>query len=277
VTKLSVNLNKIALVRNSRTLGIPSVIKAAKTCIAAGAYGITVHPRPDERHIRYSDVYELKPVVSGVEFNIEGNPLEGRYMELMPDILPAQATLVPDVVGAITSDAGWDLNEENIRKLAPIIKRLKELAIRISIFVDPVIETVEKAKEIGADRIELYTEPFAKEFAEKKTAWASLRDRKAHPTNLDSCSLRDKFRGNDKTEAHPTVLVAKYAAAAKRANEIGLGVNAGHDLNLDNLRYFCENVKGVMEVSIGHALISDALEMGLDKAVKEYCKILENC
>ncbi|MBU2457904.1 MAG: pyridoxine 5'-phosphate synthase [Planctomycetes bacterium] len=243
MTKLSVNLNKIALVRNARTLGIPSVIKAAKTCIAAGAYGITVHPRPDERHIRYSDVYELKPVAGGVEFNIEGNPLQGRYMEIMPDIRPAQATLVPDVVGAVTSDAGWDLNEENFRKLTPIINKLKELGIRVSIFVEPVIETVEAAKQIGADRIELYTEPFARAFAEKK--------------NLES-------------------LTAKYAAAAKKAAQIGLGVNAGHDLNLDNLSYFCENVKGVMEVSIGHALIADALDMGLEKAVKAYCEILEN-
>ncbi|MCX5633146.1 MAG: pyridoxine 5'-phosphate synthase, partial [Phycisphaerae bacterium] len=168
MTHLSVNLNKIALVRNSRALGIPSVTKAAKTCIAAGAFGITVHPRPDERHIRYSDVYELKPIVSSVEFNIEGNPLEGRYMEIMPLIKPTQATLVPDKIGAVTSDHGWDLSKENLKKLTPIVNRLKELGIRISLFVDPVIETVEKAKQLGADRIELYTEPFARAFAEKK-------------------------------------------------------------------------------------------------------------
>ncbi|MFA5292085.1 MAG: pyridoxine 5'-phosphate synthase [Phycisphaerae bacterium] len=242
MTHLSVNLNKIALVRNSRALGIPSVTKAAKTCIAAGAYGITVHPRPDERHIRYSDVCELKPIVSKVEFNIEGNPLEGRYMEIMALIKPTQATLVPDVIGAVTSDHGWDLNEENIKKLSPVINKLSELGIRISLFVDPVIEMVEKAKQIGADRIELYTEPFASAFAEKK-------------------NLRE--------------LTAKYAAAAKKAAEIGLGINAGHDLNLDNLAFFCENVKPVMEVSIGHALISDAIDMGLANAVKEYCRILE--
>ena len=239
--KLSVNLNKIALVRNARSLGIPSVTKAARTCIAAGAYGITVHPRPDERHIRYSDVYELKHIVSTVEFNIEGNPLEGRYMEIMPDIRPTQATLVPDVIGAVTSDHGWDLNKENIKKLDPIIKKLKELGIRVSLFVDPVIETVEKAKQIGADRIELYTEPYARAFAEKN--------------NLQG-------------------LTAKFAAAAKKAAEIGLGVNAGHDLNLDNLAFFCENVKPVMEVSIGHALVSDALDMGLANAVKAYVKLL---
>jgi pyridoxine 5-phosphate synthase len=243
MTKLSVNLNKIALVRNARTLGIPSVTKAARTCIVAGAYGITVHPRPDERHIRYSDVYELKTIVTKVEFNIEGNPFEGRYMEIMPDIRPTQATLVPDVVGAVTSDHGWDLNKENIRKLTPIIDKLKNIGIRVSLFVDPVIETVDVAKKIGANRIELYTEPFARAFAKK--------------TNLEA-------------------LTAKFAAAAKRADEIGLSVNAGHDLNLDNLAFFCENVKGVMEVSIGHALVSDALDMGLANAVKAYVKILES-
>lgn len=244
MTNLSVNLNKIALLRNARSLDIPSVIKAAKTCIAAGAYGITVHPRPDERHIRYSDVYELKPIVINVEYNIEGNPFTGKFMDLMPDIRPTQATLVPDMPGAITSDHGWDINEENRKRLIPIINKLKSLGIRTSLFVDPVIETVEIAKQIGADRIELYTEPFARAFTEKK--------------NLES-------------------LTAKFAAAAAKANEIGLGVNAGHDLNLDNLGYFCKNVKPVMEVSIGHALISDALDMGLANAVKAYCKILKNC
>jgi len=242
MTHLSVNLNKIALIRNSRTLGIPSVTKAAKTCIAAGAYGITVHPRPDERHIRYSDVYELKPVVSEVEFNIEGNPFTGRYMELMPEILPTQATLVPDMPGATTSDHGWDLSKENFKRLLPVIDELRKLGIRTSLFVDPVIETVEKAKQLGSDRIELYTEPFARAFIEKK--------------NLEP-------------------LTARYAAAAKKAAEIGLGVNAGHDLNLDNLTFFCKNVKPVMEVSIGHALISDAIDMGLSNAVKAYCKILK--
>jgi len=242
MTHLSVNLNKIALVRNSRSLGIPSVIKAAKTCIAAGAYGITVHPRPDERHIRYSDVYELKPVVSEVEFNIEGNPFTGKFMDIMADIRPTQATLVPDMPGATTSDHGWDLSKENFKRLLPVIDELRKLGIRTSLFVDPVIETVEKAKQLGSDRIELYTEPFARAFIEKK--------------NLEP-------------------LTARYAAAAKKAAEIGLGVNAGHDLNLDNLTFFCKNVKPVMEVSIGHALISDAIDMGLSNAVKAYCKILK--
>jgi pyridoxine 5-phosphate synthase len=242
--KLSVNLNKIALVRNARETGIPSVTKAARTCIAAGAYGITVHPRPDERHIRYSDVYELKPIVSKIEFNIEGNPFTGRYMDIMPEILPTQATLVPDIPGAITSDHGWDLNTKNFKKLSPVIDRLRELGIRVSLFIDPILETVEKAKHIGADRVELYTEPFAMAFATK--------------TNLE-------------------LITKKYASAAAEAAKIGLGVNAGHDLNLDNLAYFCRNVTPIMEVSIGHALMSDAIDMGLSKAVKEYCKILENC
>lgn len=242
MTHLSVNLNKIALVRNSRSLGIPSVVKAASICISAGAYGITVHPRPDERHIRYSDVYELKDIVSRVEFNIEGNPFTGKYMDLMPEIRPTQATLVPDTPGQNTSDHGWDLNDKNCERLLPVIEKLKSLGIRVSLFVDPVIKMVEKAQKIGADRIELYTEPFAAAFAQKK--------------NLES-------------------LTADYAAAAKKAAEIGLGVNAGHDLNLDNLGYFCKTVKPVMEVSIGHALIADAIDMGLANAVKAYCKILK--
>lgn len=249
MTHLSVNLNKIALVRNARNLGIPSVTKAAKTCIAAGAFGITVHPRPDERHIRYSDVYELKPIVSSVEFNIEGNPFTGKYMDLMPDIKPTQATLVPDMPGANTSDHGWDLNKENLKRLTPIVNKLKELGIRVSLFVDPVLETVEKAKQLGADRIELYTEPYARAFSESEKS-------------AKSAVLKE--------------ITEKFALAAAKADQIGLGVNAGHDLNLDNLPFFCKNVKPVMEVSIGHALISDAIDMGLANAVKAYCKILES-
>ncbi|OQA03294.1 MAG: Pyridoxine 5'-phosphate synthase [Planctomycetes bacterium ADurb.Bin401] len=241
MTHLSVNLNKIALLRNARTLDIPNVIKAAKTCIVAGAYGITVHPRPDERHIRYSDVYDLKPVVAGVEYNIEGNPFTGKFMDLMPDIRPTQATLVPDMPGAVTSDHGWDLTEENCKRLIPVINQLKSLGIRVSLFVDPVNATIDKAKQIGADRIELYTEPYARAFLENK--------------NFE-------------------MITAKFAEAASRANQIGLGVNAGHDLNLDNLGWFCKNVKPVMEVSIGHALISDAIDLGLANTVKAYIKIL---
>jgi len=243
MTHLSVNLNKIALLRNARTLNIPNVVKAAKTCIAAGAYGITVHPRPDERHIRYSDVYELKPIVSSVEYNIEGNPFTGKFMDLMPDIRPTQATLVPDMPGALTSDHGWTLDDENCKRLIPVIEKLKHLGIRVSLFVDPIIETVETAAKIGADRIELYTEPYARAFSENK--------------NLQQ-------------------LTAKYAAAAEYAGKIGLGVNAGHDLNLENLGFFCQNVRPLLEVSIGHALISDAIDMGLAQAVKAYIKILND-
>ena len=240
MTKLSVNLNKIALVRNARDIGIPSVTKAAKTAIEAGAYGITVHPRPDERHIRYSDVFELAEILT-VEFNIEGNPFAGRYMEIMPQVKPAQATLVPDSLEAVTSDHGWDL-KENRDRLVPIIGRLNELGIRVSLFMDPDPEAMALVKEVGADRIELYTEPYARAF--------------------------------EKDEKLDEVL-AQYAGAARAAQDVGLGVNAGHDLNLDNLGKFCSAVPGVLEVSIGHALTTDALQMGLTNAVKEYVKILE--
>ena len=240
MTKLSVNLNKIALVRNARDIGIPSVTKAAKTVIEAGAYGITVHPRPDERHIRYSDVFELAEILT-VEFNIEGNPFAGRYMEIMPQVKPAQATLVPDSLEAVTSDHGWDL-KENRDRLVPIISRLNELGIRVSLFMDPDPEAMVLAREVGADRIELYTEPYARAF--------------------------------EKDEKLDEVL-AQYAGAARAAQDVGLGVNAGHDLNLDNLGKFCSAVPGVLEVSIGHALTTDALQMGLTNAVKEYVKILE--
>ena len=240
MTKLSVNLNKIALVRNARDIGIPSVTKAAKTVIEAGAYGITVHPRPDERHIRYSDVFELAEILT-VEFNIEGNPFAGRYMEIMPQVKPAQATLVPDSLEAVTSDHGWDL-KENRDRLVPIIGRLNELGIRVSLFMDPDPEAMALVKEVGADRIELYTEPYARAF--------------------------------EKGEKLDDVL-AQYARAARAAQDLGLGINAGHDLNLDNLGKFCSAVPGVLEVSIGHALTTDALQMGLANAVKEYVKILE--
>lgn len=242
MTRLSVNLNKVALLRNARNLGIPSVVKAARTAVAAGAYGITVHPRPDQRHIRYSDVYELRGVVKDVEFNIEGNPFTGRFMELMPEIRPSQATLVPDSPGQNTSDHGWKITDKNRSDLGGIISRLKELGIRVSVFVDPCPVDVEAARQIGADRVELYTEPYARAFAQQ----------------------------NDLE-----VTVQKYAAAAAEAGRIGLGVNAGHDLNLDNLGVFCDKVKPIMEVSIGHALIADAIDTGLTAAVRAYCRILE--
>ncbi len=240
MTTLSVNLNKVALLRNARNIGIPSVIEAAKTVMQAGAHGVTVHPRPDERHIKYPDVYELAEMVT-VEFNIEGNPFLGRYMEIVSEIKPAQATLVPDSPDANTSDHGWDLHsKENTERLVPIIKQLKDLGIRVSIFMDPDIPGIEIAKQIGTDRIELYTEPYARAF--------------------ETGSYQQSLQ--------------QYAEAAKAACDIGLGINAGHDLNLNNLKIFCQTVPGVLEVSIGHALISDALDMGLSTAVKQYLKIL---
>ncbi|MHC4635545.1 MAG: pyridoxine 5'-phosphate synthase [Planctomycetota bacterium] len=226
MTKLSVNLNKVALLRNQRDIGIPSVIEAARTVIKAGAHGVTVHPRPDERHIRYADVYELTEMLT-VEFNIEGNPFTGKYMEIVRDVKPNQATLVN--------------MQENIQRLAPVVKELKGLGIRVSLFMDPEKGGIKLAKEVGTDRIELYTEPYAR-----------------------------AFRENEK----PQEMLELYSDCAGFAGEFGLGVNAGHDLNLKNLGKFCSNVPGLLEVSIGHALISDAIEMGLARAVKEYLKIL---
>jgi pyridoxine 5-phosphate synthase len=239
MTRLSVNLNKIALLRNQRDIGIPSVIEAAETVIKGGAYGVTVHPRPDERHIRYADVYELAGMVT-VEFNIEGNPFTGRYMEIVCEVKPTQATLVPDAPGANTSDHGWDLKADKDR-LVPIVEKLKSNGIRVSLFMDPDVEGIRLAKELGADRVELYTEPYATAFREDK--------------NLED-------------------VLSAFAAGAQAAQDMGLGVNAGHDLNLDNLGRFLKEVAGVLEVSIGHALIADALEMGLCNAVKAYLKIL---
>jgi pyridoxine 5-phosphate synthase len=236
VTNLSVNLNKVALLRNTRTHGIPSVIKAAHICIKAGAQGITVHPRPDQRHIKPSDVYELSEILT-VEFNIEGNPFP-HLMDIVRKVKPTQCTLVPDTPEAFTSDHGWNLFEDGVR-LKPIVNGLKDLGIRVSLFMDPDITQIERAKSIGADRVELYTEPYA-------TAYRN--------SNVES-------------------IFQQYARATKKAQEIGLGVNAGHDLNLQNLTKFC-TIPGILEVSIGHALIADALEMGLFNAVKAYLKIL---
>ena len=239
MTKLSVNLNKIALLRNQRNIGIPNVIGSAGTVIKAGAHGITVHPRPDERHIKYADVYELAKMIT-VEFNIEGNPFLGRYMEIVSEVKPNQATLVPDTPDANTSDHGWNLQADRER-LLPIIKQLKGLGIRVSLFMDPNVTGIELAGEIDADRIELYTEPYAR-----------------------------AFRTNEKLDE----ILGQYADAARFANEIGLGLNAGHDLNLNNLGKFCSAVPGILEVSIGHALIAEALQMGLYNTVKEYLKVL---
>lgn len=239
MTKLSVNLNKIALLRNQRDIGIPNVLQAAETIVKVGAHGITVHPRPDERHIKYADVYELAEMMT-VEFNIEGNPFLGKYMEVVSKVRPSQATLVPDTPDANTSDHGWNLKADG-KKLTPIIKKLKALDIRVSLFMAADAASVTNAKEIGADRVELYTEPYARAFR----------------------------TGEDVDE-----VLQQYAYAARAAVDAGLGVNAGHDLNLDNLGRFLAEVPGVLEVSIGHALIADALEMGLRSAVKEYLKVL---
>jgi pyridoxine 5-phosphate synthase len=239
MTKLSVNLNKIALLRNQRDIGIPSVTESAKTVIKAGAGGITVHPRPDQRHIRFSDVYELAGIVT-VEFNIEGNPFAGKYMEIVREVKPDQTTLVPDAPDANTSDHGWDVRA-NRDRLGPVVKELKELGTRVSLFMDPDVEGIGLAQEIGADRVELYTEPYAQ-----------------------------AFRTNENLEK----ILGEYVTAAETAEEVGLGLNAGHDLNLKNLGRFLEKVPGVLEVSIGHALIAEALEMGLSNTVKEYLKVL---
>jgi pyridoxine 5-phosphate synthase len=239
MTKLSVNLNKVALLRNTRTIGIPSVTKAARICIEAGCHGITVHPRPDERHIRRSDVYELAEIVAPVEFNIEGNPFP-EFMKLVGDVRPTQCTLVPDSPEQATSDHGWDLAADRER-LVPIVAGLKERGIRVSLFLDAAPGMVPLAKDIGADRIELYTEPYALAFAEGRAE----------------------------------EVLPRFAEAARAARQAGLGVNAGHDLNLRNLGPFCARVPDVLEVSIGHALIAEALEMGLHNTVRAYLDVLE--
>lgn len=238
-TKLSVNINKIATLRNSRGGNVPNLLTVAMDCERFGAQGITVHPRPDERHIRYSDAIELKPILTQ-EFNIEGNPKEKKFVDLVLQIKPAQVTLVPDTTGQLTSDHGWDtILHQNYLK--DTIKLFKSVGIRTSIFVDPDIKMVEGAKEVGTDRIELYTEAYAKHYTEG-----------------------------------PEKACESYVVAAQRANELGLGINAGHDLSLQNLRYFVKNVPGVLEVSIGHALIADALYFGLENTIQLYLRQLSN-
>ncbi len=217
MTKLSVNINKFATIRNSRGGDNPNVLKAALDAERFGADGVTVHPRPDERHIRYNDVREIKHAIK-TEFNIEGNCTEQKFIDLVLEVKPHQVTLVPDALGQLTSDHGWD-TIKNKNYLIEIISVFKNAGIRTSIFVDPVIEMVEGAKATGTDRIELYTEGYAKHFNDNKDA-----------------------------------AIEPYIAAAKKANELGLGINAGHDLDLYNLKYFAQNVPGLLEVSIGHAL-----------------------
>ncbi len=234
-TRLSVNINKIATLRNSRGGNNPDLVKVALDCERFGAEGITVHPRPDERHIRYQDVFDLKAVIA-TEFNIEGNPTEKKFVDLVLANKPAQVTLVPDALGAVTSNAGWD-TIKNKDLLIDMIGQFKEAGIRTSIFVDADERMVEGAKAVGTDRIELYTEPYAENyFKNRNTA------------------------------------IAPFILAAKKAYELGLGINAGHDLSLDNLRYFQQNIPHLDEVSIGHALICDALYLGLENTIQLYLR-----
>ncbi len=235
---LSVNINKIATLRNSRGGNNPDLVKVALDCERFGAEGITVHPRPDERHIRYQDVSDLKKVIA-TEFNIEGNCQEQKFVDLVLANKPAQVTLVPDILGQITSNHGWD-TVKNQDYLKEIIAVFKAENIRVSIFVDPVVEMVEAAATTGTDRIELYTEAYASNF----------------PQNKEQA-------------------IAPYVKAAEKAVELGLGLNAGHDLDLYNLKYFAQNIPGLLEVSIGHALVADALYFGLENTVQMYLRCLK--
>ena len=238
MTKLSVNINKLATLRNSRGGNNPDLLQAAKDIERFGADGITVHPRPDERHIRYQDVFDLKKIIS-TEFNIEGNPTEAKFVDLVLANMPTQVTLVPDALGQLTSNHGWD-TVKHAAYLKEIITVFKNAGIRVSIFVDPDLEMVTAAKDTGSDRIELYTESYAKGF-----------------------------------KANKEDAIAPYIEAAIKANELGLGINAGHDLDLDNLKYFSNNIPGLLEVSIGHALICDAIYLGLENTVQLYKRQLQ--
>ena len=237
MTKLSVNINKIATLRNARGGNVPDLLKVAKDIQRFGAHGITIHPRPDERHIRYQDARDLKPIVY-TEFNIEGNP-QHNFIDLVLECRPEQVTLVPDAIGAITSSAGWD-TVKNESYLTEVIAEFKRNGIRTSIFVDPVLKMIEGAKKTGADRIELYTEAFA------------------HQYGLGNLNA-----------------IEPYTKSAILCNDLGLGINAGHDLSLDNIKFFKENIPGLLEVSIGHALISEALYLGLDNVVNMYLQRLK--
>ncbi|MGA3012457.1 MAG: pyridoxine 5'-phosphate synthase [Bacteroidales bacterium] len=237
MTKLSVNINKIATLRNARGGNLPDVVKVALDCERFGAEGITVHPRPDERHIRYKDVYDLKPLLQ-TEFNIEGYPSEN-FIDLVTKVKPAQVTLVPDPPGVLTSNAGWD-TLKNKEFLKEIIKEFRRNKIRTSIFVDADLEMIEHAADTGADRIELYTESYAKNYP-----------------------------------AEPSIAITSFISGAILAGKLGLGLNAGHDLNLENLRYFYQNIPGLLEVSIGHALICNALYLGLENTIQLYSRQLK--
>ena len=238
MTRLSVNINKVATLRNARGGNVPNVEQFAKDCECFGAEGITVHPRPDERHIRRADVYALKDIVT-TEFNIEGNP-EASFMELVLDVRPAQVTLVPDAREQLTSNHGWD-TQMHFAKLSAIIKRFKNAGIRVSVFVDPDAVMVEYAAKAGADRVELYTGPYAELYDE-----------------------------------NPMAAIEMYRAAAEKTRELGIGLNAGHDLNLRNLNAFVTAFPWVDEVSIGQALIADALYLGIQETIKQYKYALSN-
>ena len=236
-TALSVNLNKVALVRNTRHLGIPSVTRAATLCLEAGAAGITVHPRPDERHIRAADVHDLAALLKAWpdrEFNIEGNPFHN-LMDFVREVRPHQVTFVPDSEGQFTSDHGWTFPQD-AERLKPVIAQAKALGARVSLFMDPIPEAMAAAKAVGADRVELYTETYASAYGTPKQA----------------------------------EVLAAFKATAQAALAVGLGINAGHDLNRDNLHTFLATVPGVQEVSIGHALIADALELGYTQTIHAY-------
>ncbi len=237
MTKLSVNINKVATLRNARGGNVPDVLKAAVDCERFGAQGITVHPRPDERHIRYADVRALKPILT-TEFNIEGNPVAS-FRDLVLEVRPTQVTLVPDAENVLTSNAGWD-TRRNLPYLKEVCKLFKDAGIRVSIFIDPVVEMIQYAAETGCDRVELYTEAYAAGYA------------------------------RNREEA-----IAPYYAAACEAVRLGLGLNAGHDLSLENLWYFHRIIPGLEEVSIGHALISDALWLGLEQTISAYLEELK--
>jgi len=237
MTKLSVNVNKIATLRNSRGGNVPNLIQVAKDIEAFGAQGITVHPRPDERHITYKDAKDLKEIVT-TEYNIEGNPIQ-KFIDLVIEVQPTQVTLVPDAVDAITSNAGWDTIKHK-DFLTDVIETFKQHQIRTSIFVDPDVKMVEGAANVGTDRIELYTESYAAAFG------------------------KGNLKGID-----------PFIEAAEVSNSLGLGINAGHDLSLDNIKYFKENIPNLLEVSIGHALICESLYFGLDNVVKMYLNKLK--
>ncbi len=236
MTKLSVNINKIATIRNARGGNMPDVLQAAKDCERFGAQGVTVHPRPDERHIRYQDVRDIRPVIT-TEFNIEGYPSES-FISLVLEVKPHQVTLVPDPPGVLTSNAGWD-TIKNETFLKEVIALFRKNNIRTSIFIDANPEMIRNAAKTGTDRVELYTESYAKNY----------------PVNKEDA-------------------IGPFIVAAKIASEVGLGLNAGHDLDLNNLKYFAQNIPGILEVSIGHALISDALYFGLENAIQLYLRQL---